>query len=110
MDAYSAVAPFPVMWLETIVEGSLIKVHACQIFLKNAGNAISEMLYFNFFLPRVCLASSNQTNLRKPMYRSNAVHCKYMHVTQHEHKALFSQNYVLAVARGVLDLYIYKFM
>ena len=97
MDGYSAIAPFPVMWLETIVEGSLIKVHACQIFLNNAGNAISERLYFNFFLPRVCLASSNQTNLRMPMYRSNAVHCKYMLVTQHEYEALFSQDYVLAV-------------
>ena len=97
MDGYSAIIPFPVMWLETIVEGSLIiKVHACQIFLKNAG-----ILYFNFFLPRVCLASSNQTNLRMPMYRSNAVHCKYMHVTQHEHEALFSQDYLLAVAVGV---------
>jgi hypothetical protein len=37
MDGYSAIAPFPVMWLETIVEGSLIKVHACQIFLKTQG-------------------------------------------------------------------------
>jgi hypothetical protein len=78
---------------------------------QNAGNAISERLYsFNFFLLRVCLASSNQTNLRMPMYRSTAVHCKYMHVAQHEHEALYIWPRLRTCHRGVLDLYIYKFI